>query len=81
MCVYGCGCRFLCECRSPRCASGGRKVRVALTERVGSEGEEECGAGEKSSSGQLERIQGQLGAPWALWQALCVLPVLLVRER
>lgn len=54
---------------------------MALTERVGSEGEEECGAGEKSSSGQLERIQGQLGAPWALWQALCVLPVLLVRER
>ena len=49
-------------------------------QRVGSEGEEECGAGEKSSSGQLERIQGQLGAPWAFWQALCMLPVLFVRE-
>lgn len=47
---------------SSRHALGGRKVRVALTERVGSEGEEECGAGEKSSSGQLEHIQGQLSS-------------------
>ena len=30
---------------SSRRASGGRKVRVSLTERIGSEGEEECGAG------------------------------------
>jgi len=77
--VYGCGCRFLCECVLPGVHQEAGRSEWRL-QRVGSEGEEECGAGEKSSSGQLERIQGQLGAPWALWQALCVLPVLLVRE-
>lgn len=57
---------------SSRRASGGRKVRCRL-QRVGSEGEEECGAREKSSSGAAWSTLDSLAG------ALCV--ACIVRER
>lgn len=39
-----------------------------------------CGAGEVSFSGAAGTHQGQIRASWCLWQALQVIPVLLVRD-